>query len=293
LAGAALGSIAQNGGWIFVFVTMSAFHIVPFSLFFFIHEPPHKKRYSLKDLKLMLGKKYILVGILGAIVFCGLYGCIQILNPYLSQRFGFNYLIIGFITAVFGAGQILGGILANVGMYYFSVWKVVLTAIILSSSCGMLLAAITTEAAAWPLVLLFGIGAGTLQASFYASVMRFCEERLASTMFAVNSSAISVGIAIGFLITGNISDSLGLQYTFLVSGAIGFLGIPLLYPIFGPISVDLKDLEPQQVNIKVETENLPQNDQLNAEKPATAVDDSSNGHVALDSPRTSTYSFSN
>src|SRR5690349_12205197 len=87
---------------------------------------------------------------------------------------------------------------------------------------------------------------------------------------------------------GQVTGAIGYQYTFLVAGPIGLLGIPLLYPIFGPVSVDLKDLD-----LVEEQQNLPSEVKVEEEK------QSNDGHVKTNSSRldsdsesTSEYDFS-
>ncbi len=170
----------------------------------------------------------------------------------ISKHFGGGALQLGWINSAWGIGVMLGGLI-------FGAWggfrrhMVTLLVDVIGVGIGLLLVALA-PATAFPMALLGlfvagtmnSISVGVLPVLFQKTVAPEMQGRVFATMGSLNSGVLTLGT----LIAGPVSDTLGLQFPYLVGGVAQVL--VGLGAFFVPVLMHMEDTRPTSAVIQVE-----------------------------------------
>jgi predicted MFS family arabinose efflux permease len=177
-------------------------------------------------------KPVIALAILGALYSLIINGTNEIVNPFLEDRFGIDYLVAGLYTAVWGLGVVLGGVTGGRLTDLVGHRRAALGALVTSLVAVLALALVINPAIAWPLVFIFGLAFGYYETVYFATAMDVTDPRIAASMFAILMAVANIGIGVGFAVTGQLVDAIGYPWTFVGLGLLNLLALPLLPLIF-------------------------------------------------------------
>jgi len=230
-----IGLLVENTSWLMAFILLAALSLIPLPLVLRVQEPARNKEqtFEWKAFSTFKAWPLIALGLVGVIYSLVINGANQIVNPYLTERFGINISTAGLVTTVWGigvvAGSVAGGKLTDKWGQNRSVWRAMLL-----SFFSILFLAFTTQGwMIWPLVGLFGLAYGFYETVYFAVAMDRTDPRIAASMFSILMAVANIGTGIGLGLSGSLVDGVGFPLTFGILAGLNLLAIPLLPPIFG------------------------------------------------------------
>jgi len=230
-----IGLLVENTSWLMAFILLAALSLIPLPLVLRVQEPARNKEqtFDWKAFSAFKAWPLIALGLVGVIYSLVINGANQIVNPYLTERFGINISTAGLVTTVWGigvvAGSVAGGKLTDKWGQNRSVWRAMLL-----SFFSILFLAFTTQGwMIWPLVGLFGLAYGFYETVYFAVAMDRTDPRIAASMFSILMAVANIGTGIGLGLSGSLVDGVGFPLTFGILAGLNLLAIPLLPPIFG------------------------------------------------------------
>jgi len=230
-----IGLLVENTSWLMAFILLAALSLIPLPLVLRVQEPARNKEqtFEWKAFSAFKAWPLIALGLVGVIYSLVINGANQIVNPYLTERFGINISTAGLVTTVWGigvvAGSVAGGKLTDKWGQNRSVWRAMLL-----SFFSILFLAFTTQGwMIWPLVGLFGLAYGFYETVYFAVAMDRTDPRIAASMFSILMAVANIGTGIGLGLSGSLVDGVGFPLTFGILAGLNLLAIPLLPPIFG------------------------------------------------------------
>lgn len=229
-----VGLLAQNVSWPAVFYLLAALTLLPLPLVLSIKEAerPAGRRFDWSAFSAFKRADVLAVSGVGLIAFLVIVGANQLVNPFLTERFGINLSTAGFFTTLWGIGVVSGGVLGGRLNDRAGGKQAILVSGGLSSLSLVLLALTGQIFWAWPAVFFFGFAYGSYQASYFALAMRFTDPRIAAAMFSIIMAFTNVGQAIGLGLGGTIVDAIGYTWTLVGFAAVNLLVLPLLPVVF-------------------------------------------------------------
>ncbi len=229
-----VGLLAQNVSWPAVFYLLAALTLLPLPLVLSIKEAerPAGRRFDWSAFSAFKRADVLAVSGVGLIAFLVIVGANQLVNPFLTERFGINLSTAGFFTTLWGIGVVAGGVLGGRLNDRTGGKQAILVSGGLSSLSLVLLAFTGQIFWAWPAVFFFGFAYGAYQASYFALAMRFTDPRIAAAMFSIIMAFTNVGQAIGLGLGGTIVDAIGYTWTLVGFAAVNLLVLPLLPVVF-------------------------------------------------------------
>jgi len=230
-----IGLLVENTSWLMAFILLAALSLIPLPLVLRVQEPARNKEqtFEWKAFSAFKAWPLIALGLVGVIYSLVINGANQIVNPYLTERFGINISTAGLVTTVWGigvvAGSVAGGKLTDKWGQNRSVWRAMLL-----SFFSILFLAFTTQGwMIWPLVGLFGLAYGFYETVYFAVAMDRTDPRIAASMFSILMAVANIGTGIGLGLSGSLVDGVGFPLTFGILAGLNLLAIPLLPAIFG------------------------------------------------------------
>jgi PAT family beta-lactamase induction signal transducer AmpG len=239
LISATIGLIAENASWAAAFITLAALTLLPLPFVLRVPEPERRpgQRFTWSAFSAFKTGPVIALGLLGALYSLVINGANQIVNPFLQRDFNISISTAGFITTAWGIGVVIGGLSGGRLIDSLGRRKAVLVVIFLCLAAVSSLAFLWTAAAAWPLVILFGLAFGYYETLYFAVSMQTTDSRIAASMFAILMAVANLGTGIGLALSGALSDWLGgFRPVFIIFAALNMLALPLLPRIFTTIS---------------------------------------------------------
>lgn len=229
-----VGLLAQNVSWPAVFYLLAALTLLPLPFVLSIKEAerPAGRRFEWGAFSAFKRADVLAVSGVGLIAFLVIVGANQLVNPFLTERFGINLSTAGFFTTLWGIGVVAGGVLGGRLNDQAGGKQAILVSGGLSSLSLVLLALTGQLSWAWPAVFFFGFAYGSYQASYFALAMRFTDPRIAAAMFSIIMAFTNVGQAIGLGLGGTIVDAIGYVWTLVGFAAVNLLILPLLPVVF-------------------------------------------------------------
>ncbi|MBN1372196.1 MAG: MFS transporter [Anaerolineaceae bacterium] len=229
-----VGLLAQNVSWPAVFYLLAALTLLPLPFVLSIKEVerPAGRRFEWGAFSAFKRADVLAVSGVGLIAFLVIVGANQLVNPFLTERFGINLSTAGFFTTLWGIGVVAGGVLGGRLNDRAGGKRAILVSGGLSSLSLVLLALTGQILWAWPAVFFFGFAYGAYQASYFALAMRFTDPRIAAAMFSIIMAFTNVGQAIGLGLGGTIVDAIGYTWTLIGFAAVNLLVLPLLPAVF-------------------------------------------------------------
>ena len=231
---ATLGLLAQLASWTAAFWSLGAITLLPLVLVVQVREParPPDRSFDWGAFRSFGGKRVIALALLGALYSLIINGTNEIVNPFLEDQFGIDYLMAGLYTAVWGLGVVLGGVTGGRLTDRVGHGKAAMGAMVMSLAAVLALALVVNSAMAWPLVFLFGLAFGYYETVYFATAMDLTDPRIAASMFAILMAVANIGIGVGFAVTGQLVDTIGYRWSFVGLGLLNLLALPLLPLIF-------------------------------------------------------------
>jgi MFS family permease len=231
---AALGLLAQLANWTVAFWTLGAITLLPLVLVVQVREPARstERSFDWAAFRAFGRKRVICLALLGALYSLIINGTNEIVNPFLEDRFGIDYLMAGLYTAVWGLGVVLGGVTGGRLTDRVGHRRAALGALVTSLAAILALVLVVNPAMAWPLVFVFGLAFGYYETVYFATAMDMTDPRIAASMFAILMAVANIGIGVGFAVTGQLVDAIGYRWTFVGLGLLNLLALPLLPLIF-------------------------------------------------------------
>jgi PAT family beta-lactamase induction signal transducer AmpG len=231
---AALGLLAQLASWTAAFWTLGAITLLPLIFVFQVREPPRpaERAFEWRAFGAFRRWPVIALALLGALYSLVINGANEIVNPFLQDQFGIDYLTAGLYTAMWGVGVVLGGLTGGRLVDRVGHKRAATGALILSLLAILALALITSPLVAWPIVVVFGLAFGYYETVYFATSMAFTDTRIAASMFAVLMAIANIGTGVGFAVGGTFVDSIGYRPTFVLIACLNLLALPLLPAIF-------------------------------------------------------------
>ena len=231
---AALGLLAQLASWTAAFWALGLVTLVPLFWVVRAREPerPPERSFQWQAFRAFGRKQVLSLALLGALYSLVINGASELLNPYLQDRFGIDYILAGFYTACWGLGVVLGGITGGRLTDRIGHKRAVVGALVVSLFSILTLTWIPNPAVAWPLVLIFGLAFGYYETVYFATSMNLTDPRIAASMFALLMAVANIGTGIGLAVSGALVDAIGYPWTFVTIALLNLLALPLLPAIF-------------------------------------------------------------
>ncbi len=229
VASLAAGIIAEQS-WPMVFYFLAALTFIPIPLLFFIHESKKAEgeRFNWAAFKSFKEVSVLAAAGAGLIIFLVIVGANQLMNPFLTDRFGISLRTAGMVTTLWGvgcvAGAFAGGMIKDKAGDKISIWV---------SLVGVAIAMIFLAAApSFPLAIAaaiyFGLAYGAAQSIYFAIAMKYAMPGVAASMYAILMAVTNVGQGIGLGVGGAVSKNFGFPVALIGLGVIIFLVVPLL-----------------------------------------------------------------
>ena len=237
-AASMVGLLAENVSWNAVFWMLAVLTLLPLPLVLRLKESerPAEKRFEWKAFRAFKNWPVIAVGLVGLIIFMVIVGANQLVNPFLEQTLGISLSQAGFITSIWGIGVVLGSVVGSWLMSHLDAKKATLTILAMVSASLILLAFMVLTSLGLPvailLVVLYGLAYGSAQTVTFALCMRFVDQRIAASMFAILMAFTNIGQGIGLGLGGALSDAITFRWTFVAFAALNLLVLPFLPAIF-------------------------------------------------------------
>jgi PAT family beta-lactamase induction signal transducer AmpG len=235
LAGVAIGFIAHNLGWPWVFYVIGIFSLLPLIFVFIV--PPEVERttdieFDKSAFRSFLKLPVIMFMILGFVYPLVVYSVESVVGAFVKEGISMNLGNVGIITSLIGVGM-AGGALAGSGLIdRLGHGKSVYIALISTSVIVAALAAINAPIWAYILTVAFGFAFGYYEAVYFTLGMDFADPRIAATMFAIFMALGNFGIGLGQPIAGALMDNVGFRWTFIAFALINLIALPLIPFIF-------------------------------------------------------------
>ena len=235
LIASAVGLLAQNVGWQAVFWLLAGLTLIPLGLILPVQEPRMAagRAFEWAAFSAFKARSVIALAGLGFVLYFVITGVNQLVNPFLEDAFGISLATAGLVTTVLGVGMVVGSLSGGALVTRLGKRGSVWAGMGVSSLAVLALAATSTPALAWPLVLLFGLAYGLYQTVYFALSMSYTDMRIAATMFAILMAITNVADGAGMALSGVLADAVGFRLTFVIMAALNLLAVPLIPVIFG------------------------------------------------------------
>ncbi len=229
-----VGLLAQNSSWTAVFLLLAGLTLMPLPFLFFVREPKQsvERVFEWGAFRAFRKTQVLALAGVGFIFFLIIVGANQLVNPYLTERFGISLSTAGFFTTLWGVGVVLGSVVGGALVDRIGRMKGVLIAFGICVASLLVMAFIPNLGLAWPIVAFFGLAYGTYQTVYFALAMAYTEPRIAASMFAILMAVTNIGQGVGLGLSGGMADGIGYRWTFIIFAALNLLALPLLPLVF-------------------------------------------------------------
>lgn len=220
IAGLPLGRmIGLALGWRMTFVVIAVVSIVTLVMLLFVFpRTENPGTFTLSNLPELLHNKVLLgIYIMLAIYVTGYYTGYSYIEPFLYQVAGFSDMMVTVSLTVFGLAGIVGSVLFA-RLYDRTRFRFIMTALVGAAVCLLLLRPSVASAAMVILVCaLWGVFATSFNVAFQNETMRASPPDATAISMSMFSGIFNVGIAMGSLIGGWVTDGASV-------GFIGYVG---------------------------------------------------------------------
>ncbi len=232
----AAGYLADNVSWIAVFWMLAALTLLPLPLVLRLKETPRpaSERFNWGAFRAFKQAPVWLVAVAGLIAFLVVVGGNQLVNPSIEKSLAISMQTAGIITAFWGIGVVIGGLLGGRLLDRWGMPAIYLALGITSLSLlaiGWLITPQSTMLLVFVLAGVFGLAYGTYQATYYALSMRYTAPAIAASMFAILMAFSNVGQGIGLGLGGTLVDKVGYPLTFAILAGVNLLALPLFIAV--------------------------------------------------------------
>jgi len=230
-----MGLFSNNGTWHYNFYLIAVLAIPALVLAFLVKDQavrPAEAAYSKEAMRSFKDPAYLLFALLGLIYPLALYSTESMMSAYLNEGLSIDLKTVGYYTAVYGIGVVVGGItggtlMKKIGRKASLIWAAIFTAVV-----TLILAITKSPQIMWGIAFLIGFVFGDYETVYFAMGMDFADPRIAAFMFSVTMAVGNFGIAAGSSLSGVLIDSIGFAGMFIVFGLIHLALLPLIFTIF-------------------------------------------------------------
>jgi PAT family beta-lactamase induction signal transducer AmpG len=231
---AVLGLLVKAASWQVAFWLLGAISLLPLVLILQVKEAPRpvERQFDWGAFKSFRKGGVIALGLVGLLYSLIINGSNELVNPFLQKEYGINVAQAGFYTTVWGIGVVVGGLSGGRIVDRIGHRKALLVAAVVCLVGGLALAVIPSPAAAWGIVVLFGLAFGYYETVYFATSMDSTDRRIAASMYSILMAVANIGTGIGLGIAGALSDGIGFRLTFVILAALNMFILPLANAVF-------------------------------------------------------------
>jgi MFS family permease len=230
-----MGIFAGKGHWDYNFYMIAVFALPALVLIFLVKDQavrPAEAKYSKEALRSFRDVSYLMFALLGLLYPLALYSTEGMISAYLNESLKIDLTTVGYYTAVYGIGVVVGGITGGSLMKKLGRRNSLLGAAVVTAVVTFILAATKSPLLMWAIVFLVGFVFGDYETVYFAMGMDFTDPRIAAFMFSVTMAVGNFGIAAGSSLAGVLVDSVGFAWMFVIFGIIHLALLPLILAIF-------------------------------------------------------------
>lgn len=224
------GFVALYFGIVYIFILSTIIGIITFILSFFIVEdidPMDKEPLKLSDLSIIINnKELIYVSCLGALSQLITYGTTFAFTPLVAASLGANNLQLGYLSVFFILPQILFATLAGtIFLKYLGEKNTLLIGFALNASLSFVIPFVTNLYVLYGVQIANGIGCSITFPLLTALAIKKVNYSLRNSAMGFYQAIYGVGMIIGPILIGTVSDHYGLISGFIITGVIGVIAI--------------------------------------------------------------------
>ncbi len=154
------------------------------------------------------------------------------LSVFLKEGFGVGMNTIALLSAVFGIGQVVGGLAGGPLLKRFGRKASLYVTAVFTALATLFLGLLPSGGLAWLVVPLFGLAFGYYSTIYFAVAMDFADPRIAAFMFAVTMAFGNIGISGGSALSGVLVDKVGFRPMFFIYAGVNLLMLVLSFIVF-------------------------------------------------------------
>jgi MFS transporter, PAT family, beta-lactamase induction signal transducer AmpG len=232
--GMAFGLLAARGLWKYAFWLISAISFIELAALPLVKERAREQRpeFAWSAFKEMIKPAYIVFVLIGTFFPLALYSSYAMLSVFLKESLGVGLNTIALLAAVFGIGQVLGGLAGGPLLKRFGRKASLYTTAIVTAATTLFVGMLPSGALAWLVVPLFGAAFGYYSTIYFAVAMDFADARIAAFMFAFTMAIGNIGISGGSALSGVLVDKIGFRPMFLIYAGVNLLTMILSFVVF-------------------------------------------------------------
>lgn len=232
--GLAFGLLAAKGFWNYAFWLIAALSFIELAALPLVRERPHEEqpKFSFVAFKELVKPAYIIFVLIGTFFPLALYSSYSMLSVFLKEGFGVGMNTIALLSAVFGIGQVVGGLAGGPLLKRFGRKRSLYATAVFTALATLAVGLLPSGGLAWLVVPLFGVAFGYYSTIYFAVAMDFADPRIAAFMFAVTMAFGNVGISGGSALSGVLVDKIGFRPMFVIYAGVNLLMILLSFVVF-------------------------------------------------------------
>lgn len=232
--GVAFGLLAAKGLWKYAFWLISAMSFIELAALPLVKEKSREEQptFAWAAFKELVKPAYIIFVLIGTFFPLALYSSYSMLSVFLKEGFGVGMNTIALLSAVFGIGQVVGGLAGGPLLKRFGRKTSLYVTAVFTALATLFVGLLPSGGLAWLVVPLFGIAFGYYSTVYFAVAMDFADPRIAAFMFAVTMAFGNVGISAGSALSGVLVDRIGFRPMFVIYAAVNLLMILLAFIVF-------------------------------------------------------------
>lgn len=232
--GVAFGLLAAKGLWNYAFWLIAAMSFIELAALPMVRERPREEQppFAWAAFKELARPAYIIFVLIGTFFPLALYSSYSMLSVFLKEGFGVGLNTIALLSAVFGIGQVVGGLAGGPLLKRFGRKSSLYATAVFTALATLAVGLLPSGGLAWLVVPLFGLAFGYYSTIYFAVAMDFADPRIAAFMFAVTMAFGNVGISGGSALSGVLVDKIGFRPMFMVYAGVNLLMIVLSFIVF-------------------------------------------------------------
>lgn len=232
--GIAFGLLAGKGLWKYAFWLIAVLSFLELALLPFVKERSHEDqpKFAWAAFKELVKPAYIIFVLIGTFFPLALYSSYSMLSVFLKEGFGVGMNTIALLSAVFGIGQVVGGLAGGPLLKRFGRRTSLYATAVFTALATLFVGLLPSGGLAWLVVPLFGLAFGYYSTIYFAVAMDFADPRIAAFMFAVTMAFGNIGISGGSALSGILVDKVGFRPMFVIYAGVNLLMIVLSFIVF-------------------------------------------------------------
>jgi MFS transporter, PAT family, beta-lactamase induction signal transducer AmpG len=232
--GVAFGLLAAKGLWKYAFWLIAVLSFLELCALPLVKERAREEqpKFAWAAFKELAKPAYIIFVLIGTFFPLALYSSYSMLSVFLKEGFGVGMNTIALLAAVFGIGQVLGGLAGGPLLKRLGRKTSLYATAIFTALATLFLGILPSGGLAWLVVPVFGIAFGYYSTIYFAVAMDFADPRIAAFMFAVTMAFGNVGISAGSALSGILVDKVGFRPMFMIYAGVNLLMIVLSFIVF-------------------------------------------------------------